>query len=377
MDSLAAPKPFRVSDPSFSVAAGESHSVELHFEPEKAGKFDGFLFVRNNDPDNRNVQIRVDGKGLEQAPDPRIEVSPLSLDFGRVTSCTGPQQWVTVRNSGPDPLTIAALRYPAGFLGPARSRSVGPGREFSFPVTFAPRDEGARAGDLKIFSNDPGAAVVAVGLSGRGSACSEEAIRQIATRRPMRRPGTAGGSGGAGGEELSLADGGLLPGEEEPRAPGEEDQPDVLADGSCWRLASYESCLASDSVGEGAFYDPDTGTLNLPDIFLPPVDAALGEIFQADSIDITGQVDALGEFETTVDLRIYDTWGNPIDVPVTVTTGEVSTIIEGGRVISLQGEPFGTGSTPKLVFLATFPPRSALAGQPIKGNINVNDLTEN
>ena len=391
VDAVVAPKPFKVSRTALAVPAGESRIVELRFSPEEVGEFNEFLSVRSNDPERALVQVRLNGTALERAPEPRIEVDPAAVDFGRVSACSGPLRWVTVRNGGTDPLTLSSLRYPEGFIGPARGRRVKPGREFSVPVTFAPRTGGKVGGALKIFSNDPSAGVMTVSLSGNGAACSDEALAQIAerrTRRPTGRSGSrtylqgsSGGSGSGGAGVAGGAPGGFAGGEaapapgETPVAGGDEGSPDatpvepkaVVGEDSSWKLASYESKFDDLNV-DASSYDPNTGNLRL-EISPPAIDAALGEFFQGEWV-IEGQVDAAGDFTGEIAMTIYDASGKPLDLVISVPSQEVLYTGDGQPVFPSQYEPFvdGEGSIP---FLHILPQDFTLGGQPIRGVVNV------
>jgi hypothetical protein len=382
--AVVAPKPFRTSLTSLDVPAGESRSVELSFSPEEVGDFEEFLAIRSNDPERKTVQVRLGGSALAEAPDPRIEVNPLAVDFGQVSACTGPLRWVTVRNGGSDALTLSAFRYPEGFLGPARSRQVKPGREFSFPVTFAPRSAGALGGELKIFSNDPTAGMVAVALRGNGAACSDDAIAQIAERRPGRPgAGSGGGSGGAGlrgsgggagfgggANSVGGADGGLAAGET-----ADEGSPDlapaepraIVGEDSSWRLASYESKFSDLNV-DTSFYDPKTGNLRL-EISPPAIDAALGEFFQGEWV-IEGRINRYGDFEGAIDMTIYDTSGNPTQMRIPIPPPDFMTTADGQPVFAGTPQPFVDGEG-DIMWLDILPPDFTLGGQPIRGTIHV------
>ncbi len=388
IEALSAVKPFHsdADAPTLRVPAGESRGVSVRFAPEKVGDFVDSLTIRSNDPERGLLRVRLDGVGVAQAPNPRIEVEPLSVDFGRTTSCTGPLRWVRVLNVGSDPLTLSAFRYPAGFTGPSRSRTVPPGREFSIPVTFAPRSAGTSAGELKIFSNDASASVVAVGLSGSGAACSDEAIDQIARRRPPRSTegggGAQGGSGsstggyrggatslGAGGavaaagsEGLAAPPPGVDPATGEPAEPGAAAGPSVSVEEASWRLASYQSEISDLNVNQSS-WNPSTGDLQI-EIQPPAIDAALGEFFQGEEITIAGRVDGLGEFEAPMTFTVYDSFGNPTEMTFTMTTGSLERITADGQMIVREGKPFGPDGKGTIIGMEIQDPSSPLGGTP-------------
>ncbi len=370
VDALSAPKPFVAEPAELVVPPGETRAVTLRFAPELAKRFDASMTIRSNDPDRASLGVRLAGVGVEGTPEPRIEVNPLDVSFGQVPDCSGPVQWVTVRNSGRDPLTLSALRYPEGFMGPARSRRVGPGRDFSFPVTFAPRAGGAVSGDLMIFSNDPGAGTVAIGLSGSGAACSEEAIRQIASRRPSRGLlGGAGGSAGAGG-------GGELAGFEDPDFLPTSQTSYLIGDDGQVRLASYPATF-SDANADRFSYDPVTGEFSIEGLQFPDIEAPLGESFSFDPIDVFDRVDELGDLTVPVTVTITGPYGETFEVPIELTTDVVfPPPVEGSFPEPRQGVPFGTGERPVLVGTGQCPSGSICDGQIFDVSIPIDVVTE-
>ena len=347
VEAFATVKPFRAEPSGLTIPAGESRTATLHFAPEALGRFSESMLVRSNDPARRNVEVKLAGKGVSRPPRAAIEVAPSSLAFGNVESCSGPAQWVTVRNTGSDALSLASLRYPAGFLGPKRSRKVAPGREFSFPVTFAPRVDGPRVGELVIFSNAPGQPTVKVALSGSGAPCDEATIQQIASRRPQR-PGSEGQDAPEGGTFYAGASDarGFADDDFGPDLPGGVS---YIGEGSVVKVLSYEAEVSDINIGSYS-YDPLTGDLRIENIELPTVEAALDEYFTFESFDLVGRVDAVGELDIPAQLRVRDAYGNLFTIDGVAST-ETTVVMTPSGPVSVTGAPFGGGGDPILQFI--------------------------
>jgi hypothetical protein len=362
----------------------------VRFEPGAVGEFRQYVQVRTNDPRREIIHVEATGSGVAERPLGDIEVSPLALAFADA-SCELQEQLVAVRNAGSGPLTLTSLALPAPFYAPGRSRSLEPGEQLRIPITFAPQVLGSRRASLAIHSNDPAERIVQVALSAESSPCvatlrAEQGAVEVAEAWRKRRSSataslTGSGSAGGGSEPGSGAPGDLpagtpSPGEDEASGNGNGDEPPTAApvvsieEGSFVRVASYNSDLSSADVGS-IEYDPATGRIDLRDLRLPAVEAALGEYFQFSMTDAVGQFDSLGEAELALPVEMVDDWGNPTPLNLTLTTGISTALVDGGQVISATGRPLGASGVTRLVALATFPPGSPFEGQAMRIIINV------
>jgi hypothetical protein len=257
------------------------------------------------------------------------------------------------------------------------------------PITFAPQVLGNRRATLSIHSNDPAERVVQVALDATSSPCvatrrAEEGAVEVAEawrkRRASQTGQLAGGSAGAAGSGTGTGAPGNLPdgapsgGEGgTPRDGSDPTAPAPVAsieEGSFVRVGSYSSDLSTADVG-GVSYDPATGRIDLRELRLPAVEAALGEYFQFSLTDAVGQFDALGEAELALPIEMVDGWGNPTPMNLVLTTGVATALVEGGQLISATGRPLGASGVTRLVALATFPPGSPFEGQAMRITLNV------
>ena len=117
-------------------------------------------------------------------------------------------------------------------------------------------------------------------------------------------------------------------------------------------LGSYLQPVGDTHVGE-IILDRVAGTFWLEDVQFPRVDAALKEFFTFSPTEGAGTVDSLGDIEVGLPVQVFDRWGNPAEVDVTLTTATATTIVRS-RQISMTGQPVGPDGKAKLVGLATF-----------------------
>jgi hypothetical protein len=388
VESIATGAPFTVGQQEVVVAAGERAEVEVRFEPGRVAEFQQLMQVRSNDPRRDTVHIEVTGSGVAERPLADIEVSPLALSFD-ASACELQERLVAIRNAGQGPLALTSLALPAPFYTPGRSRILEPGEALEMPITFAPQVLGNRRATLSIHSNDPAERVVQVALDATSSPCvatrrAEEGAVEVAEawrkRRASQTGQLAGGSAGAAGSGTGTGAPGNLPdgapsgGEGgTPRDGSDPTAPAPVAsieEGSFVRVGSYSSDLSTADVG-GVSYDPATGRIDLRELRLPAVEAALGEYFQFSLTDAVGQFDALGEAELALPIEMVDGWGNPTPMNLVLTTGVATALVEGGQLISATGRPLGASGVTRLVALATFPPGSPFEGQAMRITLNV------
>lgn len=161
---------------AFSVPPGpDRHTVAVRFHPISSGKKVATLNIFNNDPDDYQFQIELEGWGIDP---PDIALNPTSWDFGQVSIGDHSDKSFSVRNDG---LGILAVN-PVVLTGPSASEftildvinkvALEPGTSQNVTVRFAPTSTGAKNAFLSITSNDPDENPFQVGLSGTGKAAS-------------------------------------------------------------------------------------------------------------------------------------------------------------------------------------------------------------
>jgi hypothetical protein len=167
---------------------GNPVSIEVLFIPLNAQDYTGQITITSNDPDSPTT-IQLTGRGISA---PNIEVTPASLDFGKVQINTTHDKTVTIKNTGTEVLNISSITIPISQAFTIVSQSptqVPEGEARNVTVRFSPTGELPYAGNLIISSNDPDTPSIQVPLTGEGTS-------------------QAGPGGGGGGENISSKGGG-------------------------------------------------------------------------------------------------------------------------------------------------------------------------
>lgn len=204
LDLAGGASPCGVADPD--LGPGASCTVTVAFAPADEGDHTADLSVTSNDPDEPTVSVALAGTGAAAGTGggPDVSVTPVAHDFGaRIAGTTSPPLAVAIANDGDEPLSVAdiALTEAVGFEldlagcgGAAPVLAAGDG--CTVEVVFAPEEAIAYAADLRISSDDPDEAVVAVLLEGTG--------REEGEPGPDEGDEGCGCASGAGGGWLGL-----------------------------------------------------------------------------------------------------------------------------------------------------------------------------
>lgn len=168
-----------------TIEPGEKMFLKVRFEPASEEQQGGNIVLTTNDRDNLtvNIPITLSNVGAE------INVSPQTLDFGRVPATEEATQDVTVANIGQVTLTIDQILLNGsqdftpliGNKDPRRQPEIledpdedgepglGPSKRFIIKVRYSPLVEGPDRGELSVFSDDPARPEVKVTLVANGA----------------------------------------------------------------------------------------------------------------------------------------------------------------------------------------------------------------
>ena len=169
MDVAELPGPFSVEgEVGPWPAPGDETRIGIAFAPTRAGTVVTEFVVTTTGRGNWSVPLQ--GSGLA----PQAVFSPLpqvGLDFGAVEVGRRQTRDVTVLNQGQAELHVenVAIEGAAFALGRGDSSvTVAPNGRLDLRAAFAPQSEGVQSGVLRLYTNDPQAANVAIPLAGRG-----------------------------------------------------------------------------------------------------------------------------------------------------------------------------------------------------------------
>jgi hypothetical protein len=146
--------------------------IPVTFVPTAIGAYSGLLSVTTSDVNqNGPMQIPLTGYG----GGPRIECTPLSLNFGQAAVGFPVSQRVTCQNVGASisghpeaDLIFQVATTGPGFSATASQLSLGSGQSATIDVVFSPTAAGPASGDLLITSNDSDRPSMDVPLSAQG-----------------------------------------------------------------------------------------------------------------------------------------------------------------------------------------------------------------
>lgn len=168
-----------------TIPPSTSIFLTVAFTPRSEETAGGRIVISSNDPDTRNLEVPVNISNVGA----EINVSPQTLDFGRVPATEEATQDVTVANIGQVTLTIDQILLNGsqdftpliGNKDPRRQPEIledpdedgepglGPSKRFTIKVRYSPLVEGPDRGELSVFSDDPARPEVKVTLVANGA----------------------------------------------------------------------------------------------------------------------------------------------------------------------------------------------------------------
>ena len=165
---------FSDSGSTFPVTLNPNQSVTLQvaFDPTTAGAATGQLVINSNSTTGATALVQLNGTGTA-APSPKLLVSTTALAFGNVAVNSTATLSVTLSSAGTSPLTVtAAALTGTGFSdsGATFPVTLNPNQSVTLQVAFDPTSAGAASGQLTIASNSSTGGMVAVQVSGTGTA---------------------------------------------------------------------------------------------------------------------------------------------------------------------------------------------------------------
>ena len=162
---------FEGPSPTLQVLAGEAAQLKLTFRPPSAGAFSGTLSFATDDSDLPAFTIALTGVAAQAGG---LEVSPASLDFGRVGEGQTATRELTLESKGPADLFLASVGLTPGTpeafgtIGSVKApATLAAGSRAILGVRFSPApDTRLSAGALQISSSDPARPRLEVPLAG-------------------------------------------------------------------------------------------------------------------------------------------------------------------------------------------------------------------
>ncbi|HZQ95389.1 MAG TPA: choice-of-anchor D domain-containing protein [Candidatus Sulfotelmatobacter sp.] len=160
---------FALTSPSLpaSIAAGQSVSLAVTFDPNAAGNFAATVAI-SSDASNAVTNISLAGTGIS---DGQLALNPASEAFGTVTVGARQSQTVTLTNTGGTSVTISGAAVTGtGFQlsGITTPLTLNASQSTTFTVGFAPQAAGSASGNVTITS-DATNPTLSLSLTGTGT----------------------------------------------------------------------------------------------------------------------------------------------------------------------------------------------------------------
>jgi hypothetical protein len=151
-----------------TLAAGQSSTFNVQFNPKSAGAVTGNLALSSN-ATNATSTVSLSGTGV--AAGLTLSVSPSTIGFGNVTVGNSASRNITVANSGNSNVSISSVQLTGSNLTLSGGSAVtlSPAQSITLAVQFSPTSAGATSGSVSIVSNATGSPA-AVSISGTGVA---------------------------------------------------------------------------------------------------------------------------------------------------------------------------------------------------------------
>ncbi len=164
------------------LTPSSSCKIDLAFKPQSVGNESATLKISSNDPDTPQYTVNLYGTG-RAAGGPAINVSPMSLDFGKInTGYESAAQDITIKSEGDSDLSITAVNLGGNDKDQFVIKSnncplkLAPNNSCKVSVSFKPTKSGVKSAEIQISSDDPTFAQVNVSLTGEGVVNKPSAI---------------------------------------------------------------------------------------------------------------------------------------------------------------------------------------------------------
>jgi hypothetical protein len=163
----------------FTIVAGASQVINIHFNPTSGGTITGALTIGNNDSDEGSCVVNLTGVGVVPAPELNLQTSSTNRacgfthNFGSVLTSNSGTVALTIQNTGTADLTISSLALSGSSdyslnSPPALPFTIVAGASQVINIDFNPTSGGTITGALTIGNNDSDEGSCVVNLTGVG-----------------------------------------------------------------------------------------------------------------------------------------------------------------------------------------------------------------
>lgn len=141
---------------SNELSPGETESLIISYKPTVHGPDASILKIESNDPDEPSVIILLAANGAT----PKLEISPLTIDFGPIDPLSAPANLsVNLTNIGDGLIEISSIYEIKANLdiniSSYPSTKLIPGQSTIMQLSYLPADSGKDVEKIEVVSNDP------------------------------------------------------------------------------------------------------------------------------------------------------------------------------------------------------------------------------
>jgi hypothetical protein len=159
-----------------TLAAGKDVNLTITYKPSSAGTLAGSVSIRSNASDPSEV-VSLSGTATT-APTSTLTATPSSIAFGNVSVGSEVTKTVQLASTGNRSVTISGMTFSGpgvSVSGLAVPRTLAPGQDANFTVTYKPSSAGTLRGSVAIASNASDSSDV-VGLTGTATTAPTSAL---------------------------------------------------------------------------------------------------------------------------------------------------------------------------------------------------------
>ncbi len=163
-----------------TIAPGETHTIEVVFDPSGVGFNSDTFYVESNDPDrNGGAYLRVQGSG--SLFDSALLGAPASVSLGSARLDGTSESTFNALNLGGEPLVVTTTVEGDGFfLAQDVPLVFQPGSTNKIRIRFHPTTVGPASGSVIFHTGDPSQPLKTVRLSGQGEGAPQLELSPLA-----------------------------------------------------------------------------------------------------------------------------------------------------------------------------------------------------